>query len=94
MTSKRLLQVFLTPGPGVYEVSMGDDDKLYCNCSGFFAKKTCKHTRFVNSRIEDNGGTYPLEISDRAQADDAERAQESDEAFRSFVIRFGKIEVY
>lgn len=98
MTQKKLLQVFLsktqTPGPGVYEVSIDDNDNLSCTCSGWTAKATCKHTRFVNARIESNGGTYPLEISDRASTEEADLAQRSDEAFRSFIIRFGKIEVY
>jgi hypothetical protein len=94
----RLVQVFLsqnkTPGPGVYEVSVDDDTKLYCNCPGFSSRGICKHTRFVKSRIENNNGTYPLEISSKATQDDADNARHSNQAFREFVIKFGRIEVY
>lgn len=95
----RLVQVFLsqnkTPGPGVYEVSLeptsGD---LYCNCPGFASRHTCKHLKFVKTRITDNNGNYPLEISSRATQEDADKAKDSNRAFRDFVIKFGRIEVY
>jgi hypothetical protein len=93
----RLIQVFLTqqqtPGPGIFEVSTDKKDNLYCSCAGFKGRSFCKHVKFVKARIENNGGTYPLEISVKASKEDAERAQESNSAFREFVIRYGKIEV-
>jgi len=99
MTSKaKLLQVFLskntTPGPGVFEVSVDESDNLFCNCPGFSSRRTCKHVKFVLTRIEENGGTYPLEISNRATPDDAEAAKYSHIAFRDFIIKYGKIEVF
>lgn len=94
----RLVQVFLsntkTPGPGIYEVTVDKDDVLHCTCPGYVSRKNCKHTRFVKSRIEHNNGNYPLEISSRATQDDADSAQSSNKAFREFVIKFGRIEVY
>lgn len=96
----RLVQVFLsqnkTPGPGVYEVSVDvdNDQKLYCNCPGYQGRATCKHVRFVKNRIEHNGGNYPLEISSKATQEDADKARDSNRAFREFVIKFGRIEVY
>lgn len=94
----RLVQVFLgqtkSPGPGVYEVSVDDDHKLYCNCPGYISRGMCKHTRFVKSRIENNNGSYPLEISSKATQEDADKAKDSNKAFRDFVIKFGRIEVY
>lgn len=94
----RLVQVFLsqtkTPGPGVYEVSVDDDHKLYCNCPGYASRAVCKHVRFVKSRIENNNGNYPLEISSKATQEDADKAKDSNRAFRDFVIKFGRIEVY
>lgn len=95
---KRLLQVFLsptaTPGPSIFEVSSTTDGTLSCTCSGYKGRTTCKHTRFVKARIDSNQGSYPLEISKSATDEDAQKAKESPEAFRDFVIKFAKIEVF
>lgn len=96
--TKRLVQVFLsqspTPGPGIFEVTADEPGKLYCTCPGYSGRRTCKHTKFVQARIDTNNGNYPLEISNRATRDDALKAKESNQEFREFVIKFGKIEVY
>lgn len=93
----RLVQVFLpqnnVPGPGIYEVSVGDTDEFNCTCPGFSGRAKCKHVSFVKARIETNNGTYPLEISSRATTDDAAKAQKSNKDFREFIIKFGKVEV-
>lgn len=93
----RLMQVFLpqnnVPGPGIYEVSVGDEDEFNCTCPGFSGRAKCKHVNFVKARIETNNGTYPLEISSRATTDDAAKAQKSSKDFREFIIKFGKVEV-
>jgi hypothetical protein len=98
MEQTRLIQVFLspaaTPGPCIFEVSSVTGGALTCTCPGFNGRKTCKHTRFVKARIDSNGGHYPLEISKRATDEDAEKAKESPEEFRKFVINFAKIEVF
>lgn len=97
-STNRLVQVFLsqsqTPGPGIFEVSADDPGTLYCTCPGYRGRKTCKHTKFVQARIDSNNGNYPLEISSRATREDALKAKESNDEFREFVIKFGKIEVY
>lgn len=95
----KLVQVFLSqtqsPGPGIFEVSVDDNNKLYCTCPGFQGRSTCKHIKFVSARIKANGGdNYPLEFSSRASKDDISNARSSKEAFRDFVIKFGKIEVF
>ena len=96
--TNRLVQVFLsqsqTPGPGIFEVSANDVGALKCTCPGYNARKSCKHTKFVQTRIDKNKGSYPLEISSRATKEDALKAKGSNDEFRDFVIRFGKIEVY
>lgn len=95
---ERLVQVFLsqtsTPHPGIYEVSVKENGTLTCTCPGFRARLVCKHVKFVKARIETNNGTYPLEISYRATDVEADKARESNTAFREFVIKFGKIEVF
>jgi hypothetical protein len=94
----RLLQVFLSktqvPGPSIYEVSTNDDGDLYCTCSRFNDANSCKHTKFVASRIKTNNGHYPLEILSKATEEEADLARVSDEAYRTFIIKYGKIEVF
>lgn len=94
----KLVQVFLsqsqTPGPSIFEVTSNEAGTLFCTCPGFRGRSTCKHTKFVQARIDSNNGNYPLEISSRATADDAAKARSSSKDFREFVIKFGKIEVF
>jgi hypothetical protein len=94
----RLVQVFLgsnkNPGPGVFEVSTDKNGTLYCNCQGFIAKRNCKHVSFVKTRIENNNGNYPLEILRKATQEEADVAKESNEEYRRFIIKYGKIEVF
>ena len=47
----------------------------------------------LKARIESNNGNYPLEISSRATPEAAEKARESNQEFREFIIKFGKVEV-
>lgn len=94
----RLVQLFLsqsqTPGPSIYEVTADGTGKLFCTCPGYKGRNTCKHVKFVSARMDQNNGNYPLEISSRATKEDADKAKMSDDDFRDFIIRFGKIEVY
>lgn len=98
VSEARLVQVFLspgqTPGPGIFEVSANEEGVLFCTCPGYKGRKTCKHTKFVQARIDSNGGNYPLEISSRATQEAAQKAKHSNEEFREFVIKYGRIEVY
>lgn len=95
----RLIQIFLspalTPGPAISEVSSTPTGDLQCTCSEPWSVFiSCNHMRFVQTRITANKGTYPLEISPRATAEEAEKAKSSPEEFRKFVIKYGKIEVF
>jgi hypothetical protein len=95
----RLVQVFLsqsqTPGPSIFEVSSDiENSNLYCTCPGFKGRSTCKHVMFVKARIDSNNGSYPLEISNRATKEEADLAKASEDNFREFIIKYGKIEVF
>jgi hypothetical protein len=98
VSDARLVQVFLsqsqTPGPSIYEVSATEPGDLSCTCPGFRGRGSCKHVKFVQTRLDSNNGNYPLEISSRATKEDADRAKRSNKDFRDFIIRFGKIEVF
>lgn len=91
---KKLLQVFLSSNTfAVSEVSMDEESEdLYCTCPGYRGRGSCKHTIEVLRRIQENRGSYPMEVSNRATKEDAEIAMESEEALRKFVLKFGKIE--
>jgi hypothetical protein len=99
MSDRRLLQVFIShrsdnPGPGIFEVSTDPERNLTCTCPGFASKSNCKHTELVDRKIEQSGGVYPFDFSEKVTADELKRAMESEEAFRELVIMHAKVEVY
>jgi hypothetical protein len=95
MEGERVVQIFLSqsssPELGVYEVTLERDGEFSCNCPGYMAKHSCMHIRFVKRRVNSDG-VYQMEVSTRCTTEEAEKAQESPEAFRQFVIKYGKIE--
>jgi len=95
-TDLRLVQVFLSQSsnPAVFEVSIKKDNNLHCTCPGYNGKGSCKHIKFVRARIDANFGTYPLEISNKAPQEELDKSFESNTAFREFVLKFGKVEVF
>jgi hypothetical protein len=85
--------MFLSPR-GVFEVELNmSTSSTRCTCPAYAARQFCKHTRWVESRMRNNGGTYPMSVSTRAPAVEATRANKSSAAFREFVVKYGKIEV-
>ena len=97
-TTRKLLQVFLSPSsspsPNISEVYLSKDGDLTCTCPGFKGRANCKHVKLVKERIDGNNGAYPMEISTKATQEEADEASESDETFREFVVKYGKVEVY
>lgn len=97
--NQRLIQVFIThksnnPGPGIFEVSTDPDRNLSCNCPGFIVKSNCKHVALVESRISANDGKYPFDFSNKVTNVDIKKAMKTEESFREFIIKYGKVEVY
>lgn len=89
----RTVQMFLTTS-GVYEVEINIEDyDVRCSCLGYKTRLTCAHVSAVDKAAKNNGGTYPIKISSRASEEDSEVAQVSKEAFREFVLKYGKVEV-
>ena len=96
MEKDRTVQIFLSQNMSpmrVYEVIYTGNKTFTCNCDAFTIRSRCNHTRFVEKKVKDNNGTYPLEISPGVTAEDVKKASESSEAFRMFLIKHGKIEV-
>jgi len=99
MKHKRLIQVFLTqqegsPGPNIFEVSADKKRNLECNCPGFVVKQVCKHVKLVSGRIELNNGIYPFEFSDKVTSSQITSAMKTEQTFREFIIKYGKVEVF
>ena len=87
-----ITQIFLSD-TGVHEVYVHHSShRLRCNCLGYTSRGVCKHTRFVQGRMNDNGGVYPVEISNRVDKATSLLASEDPEAFRELLVNFGKIE--
>ena len=88
-----ITQIFLSD-TGVHEVYVHHSShKLRCNCPGFKTRSYCKHTRFVQTRMEQNGGIYPVEISSKVDHDQSALASKDPEAFRDLLVNYGKIEI-
>jgi hypothetical protein len=86
-------QIFLSD-TGVHEVSINmKTSRVRCNCPGYVARANCKHVRIVNQRMEKNGGVYPIEVSSRASRADTSMARRDPEMFRTFLAKYGRIEV-
>ena len=95
MADWRTVQLFLSSKqPAVYEVQIDleyHDSK--CTCPTFKARKLCRHTKFVDARIESNDGQYPLMVHERAEDENIDEVTSTPEEFRKFVVKYGKIEV-
>jgi hypothetical protein len=89
----RTVQVFLSP-TGIYEVQLtaGSDDAR-CTCPAFILRNSCKHTRFVKKRMEENEGNYAILVPDNVPEELAAEASESAEKFRDFVLKYARVEV-
>ena len=98
-SDKRLLQIFIShqsnnPGPGIFEVNTSSNQELSCTCPGFAAKSNCKHVALVESRIEAGNGKYPFNFSTKVTTSEIASAMMSEQTFRDFVIKYGKVEIY
>ena len=94
MPDWRTLQIFLEDD-GVYELEADSEDykKMRCNCSVYKLGRRCKHMRHVRRRIEENGGTYAIQIPSDVNDNEVIAAMKDRELFRTFVINNAKIEV-
>jgi len=93
MTYWKAMQLFLSE-TGVHEVEINLSSlKLRCNCDGFGFRSSCKHTRFVKTRMNENDGVYPTAISSKVSKLIAAEANKDPKAFRQLLITHGKIEV-
>jgi hypothetical protein len=96
-TEVKLVQVFLNdtqvPGPSIHEVGITQEGKVVCNCPGFKGRASCKHSKIVKLRMEDNNGIYMPLLSPNVTDKDIEKAYLSNKNSRDFIIKFGIPEV-
>jgi hypothetical protein len=89
----RTVQLFLSSN-GVFEVEVNTDThNVRCTCPNFDKRKTCAHEKFVDDSAKNNNGIYPVKISPKATEEEMMDAEESPEAFRQFIVKYGKVEV-
>lgn len=92
----KLLQIFLSnsivPGPAVYEVSLRAG-KVVCTCATFTGSRSCKHSKFVKSKMSQYSGEYPLELSPGAPITAYATATKSNKDYSNVVTLYGVIEV-
>ena len=94
-TSWRTVQLFISSqAAGIFEVEVDTETrKLRCNCPKWRKTFSCKHTRFVDDRMDMNNGHYSILIPDEIPEELAFDANDSAEKFREFVVKYAKIEV-
>lgn len=91
----RTVQVFISPKlTGVFEVEVElGTSELRCNCRTFKTRFVCRHVRHVQENMDENGGDYAVYFPKDVTEEDLEKANQTSEDFRKFVIEKGKIEV-
>jgi hypothetical protein len=82
---------FFVGNTGVEEVKVDKNTKLHCTCEGFLSRKRCKHVAWCEEQFGKD--VFPINIDKGTPTQAIKKAKESDEAFREFLIRYGKIEV-
>lgn len=90
----RVVQLFLDEN-GIHEFELDIDDNRHvrCSCTKFQKKGDCKHAKWMDESIMDNGGHYTIQVPDTIDEVEAALALDDADEFRDFVIKYGKIEV-
>lgn len=91
----RTAQIFLSAqAAGVFEVEIDQASRnLRCNCPVWKSRQTCKHTRFVSTKIKTNRGHYAIYVPEEVPEDELIEAVDDPQKFRAFILRYGKVEV-
>jgi len=91
----RTVQLFISAqAAGVFEVEVDAATKnTRCNCPVWRKTASCKHAKFVSSRMDLNRGHYAILVPEHVAEEAAMRASENPESFREFVVKYAKVEV-
>ena len=86
-------QFISAQGIGVFEVELDTATKeTRCNCPVWSKKKACKHTSFVNLKLQIRGH-YSISVPNSIPEEMAMEASQNPSKFREFVVNYAKIEV-
>ena len=90
----RTVQLFLSED-GIAEVEVDALNPYHarCSCKGGKNKSKCAHVKHVREIMDDNNGHYTVNIPVEISEEEADEAMNSAEAFRSFIIKYAKVEV-
>lgn len=91
----RTVQMFISSqAAGVFEVEVDTETKkIRCNCPVWRKTAKCKHTKFVDIKMQLNNGHYSIMVPHEIPEDLAVEASDDPVKFRDFVVRHAKIEV-
>lgn len=90
----RTVQLFLDDdGVSEVEVDSLNPYQARCTCKGGKNKGKCAHLKHVRQIMEENRGHYTVHIPVEVDEEVADEAMASAEAFRAFIIKYGKVEV-
>jgi hypothetical protein len=94
VTEWMTVQQFISAqGIGIFEVQLETESKLTrCTCPAFTKKAACKHTAFVNRKIQMTGH-YSISVPVGVPEEWAISASETPDKFRDFVVNYATIEV-
>lgn len=88
-----LLQFFLSQEPNtfIHEVGIDKNGDVVCSCSIWSSKGSCKHSVFVISNMEEDGD-YLAELLGDFTDEELAESMTSEENYRKFIVKYGKIE--
>jgi hypothetical protein len=85
----KTIQFFISLS-GISEVQVSDTKDLRCSCEAFSARKKCKHIVFCLNESNENL-VYPIRIHEDTPQEFIDNAKKSPEAFRTLLLRYGRI---
>lgn len=91
----RTAQVFLSAqGGGVFEVEIDiEGTGIRCNCPTWKNNFGCKHARFVQRRLVEHAGKYPVMVPNTTPQEAYAPIDGNPVDFRIFVVNHARIEV-
>ncbi len=90
----RTVQLFLEAyGIAEVEVDSKNTKLIRCTCPSYTSVRGCAHSKYVKKNMQENDGHYTVSIPVEVDDEDAIAATSSAEAFRNFIIKYGRVEV-
>jgi len=89
----RTVQLFVSEqGVAEVEVDSLNAKNVKCSCPSYSNVTRCAHVKYVKKTMAENDGHYSISIPVEIDEQEAIDATASSAAFRSFIIKYGKVE--